>query len=64
LDAHRLTRYESQLGFGDKIVEALFQVYFFRGQDIGDREILTAIAMEAGLNDDATATHFAGMVIY
>ena len=41
-------------------MEALFQAYFFRGQDIGDREILTAIAMEAGLNDDAAATHLAG----
>ena len=60
LDAHRLTRYASRLGFGNAIVETLFQAYFFRGQDIGDQEILTAIATEAGLNGDAAAAHMAG----
>ena len=59
LNAHRLIRYASRLGFGDAIVETLFQAYFFRGQDIGDQEILTGITTAAGLNSDAAAAHLA-----
>ena len=38
-------------------MEALFQAYFFRGQDIGDTEVLVDAAAEAGL-DPAEARAF------
>jgi predicted DsbA family dithiol-disulfide isomerase len=38
-------------------VEALFQAYFFRGEDIGARDVLVAAAQSAGL-DPAEAGAF------
>jgi predicted DsbA family dithiol-disulfide isomerase len=58
-DAHRMIRFASQLGSEDAFVEALFQAYFFHGQDIGNHEILTFIAVALGLDSDAVAAHLA-----
>ena len=55
--SHRLVRWAAGQGRETEAVEALFQAYFFRGQDIGDLEVLTAAAQEAGL-DAAEARAF------
>ena len=52
LDAHRLIGLAQGFGAQDKIVEALFDAYFVRGLDIGDRGVLADIAAEAGLDRD------------
>ncbi len=60
IDAHRLTRFAARLGAEDAIVEALFHPYFLKGQDIGDRETLSAIAAVAGLDEKDAAAHLGG----
>ena len=49
LRAHRLVRLAQDRGKGSPMMEALFQAYFGRGQDIGDREVLMDAAMPLGL---------------
>lgn len=52
--SHRLIRYaEDQPGGQDAIVDALFEAYFLRGEDIGDTEVLVAAAQAAGLDPEA-----------
>lgn len=53
LDAHRLLRFAAGAGRQSQTAEALFQAYFLRGEDIGDRDTLAQIAAEAGLDADA-----------
>ena len=60
VEAHRLIRYAARSGAEDATVEALFQAYFLNAQDIGDREILVAVAASAGLEATAAAAHLAG----
>lgn len=48
-DAHRLIWLAGREGVQDAVVEALFAAYFTRGRDIGDLEVLAAVAGEAGL---------------
>ncbi len=55
--SHRLVRWAAGQGRDTETVEALFQAYFFRGQDIGDLEVLAAAAEQAGL-DPAEARAF------
>lgn len=61
LDAHRLIRWAAAAtepgaaGRQDAVVEALFRAYFTEGRDIGDRKVLIAVAVAAGL--DATLIH-------
>ncbi len=50
IDSHRLIRFAGGRGRQDETVEALFDAYFLRGEDIGDREVLSALAATAGLN--------------
>jgi predicted DsbA family dithiol-disulfide isomerase len=52
LDSHRLIRLAAAHGKQDAAVEALFQSYFIKGEDIGNREVLAAIAKELDLNED------------
>ncbi len=52
LEAHRLIGLAHGLGTQDKMVEFLFDAYFVRGLDIGDRGVLATIAAEAGLDRD------------
>ena len=59
IDAHRLIRWAEPAGLTDTIVERLFAAYFSEGRDIGDRQVLAAIAGEAGLDADAIAAHLA-----
>ena len=42
-----------------KIVQALFEAYFYHGKDIGDTEILVNIAAEAGMETDIVKRLFA-----
>jgi predicted DsbA family dithiol-disulfide isomerase len=50
LDAHRLIRFADEDGKADAVVERLFQAYFERGLDIGDRAVLAEIGRDAGLD--------------
>ncbi len=62
--SHRLIRYAAAGGAGaaggdggpgrqDAVVQALFDAYFLRGEDIGDLEVLTAAAQTGGLDAEA-----------
>jgi predicted DsbA family dithiol-disulfide isomerase len=56
LDAHRLISWAQARGDPEELVERLFRAYFLEGRLIGDREVLVAVADEAGLSaDDARA---------
>ncbi len=57
--SHRLIRYArlGEPGHQDAVVQALFDAYFLRGEDIGDLEVLTAAAATGGL-DAAAARAF------
>jgi predicted DsbA family dithiol-disulfide isomerase len=50
LRAHRLIRLAADEGCGVEMIESLFRAYFTQGLDIGDIEILTAIAALAGFD--------------
>ena len=50
LDAHRLIRWAASAGVQAKVVDRLFKAYFVEGRDIGDRNVLLAIAGECGLD--------------
>lgn len=57
VNSHRLIRYARQQGRQDETVQALFDAYFLRGEDIGNMDILAAAARAAGL-DAAAARDF------
>ena len=51
LNSHRLIHYAKDQPLGqDSVVEALFESYFSRGEDIGDLEVLAECATVAGLD--------------
>lgn len=50
VDAHRLVRWASAQGSGAEMVEALFSAHFTDGRDIGDTQVLTAVAAACGLD--------------
>jgi predicted DsbA family dithiol-disulfide isomerase len=49
LNAHRIIRWAGETGKQSEIVEALFIAYWNQGKDIGDINILSAIAETSGL---------------
>jgi predicted DsbA family dithiol-disulfide isomerase len=57
IDAHRLVRFAARYGYADAMVEALFSAHFTDGRDIGDHEVLVAVAEACGL-DGAAAARF------
>ena len=57
LDSHRLIRFAKPGAAQDRVVESLFRAYFCDGRDIGDIEVLVAIAAEAGLDRQAVRAH-------
>ena len=59
LDAHRLISWAQAQGSSEEVVERLFRAYFLVGRFIGDRDVLAAIAGEAGLSIDAARAHLA-----
>jgi predicted DsbA family dithiol-disulfide isomerase len=60
IDAHRLLRWAALEGAQGPVVDALFDRYFQRGEDISDRALLVAIAREAGMDGDVTERLLAG----
>ena len=55
--AHRLSLLAARAGCQQTVAEAVLQAYFVDGRDIGDRDALTAIAADCGL-DAATVRTF------
>jgi predicted DsbA family dithiol-disulfide isomerase len=49
VDSHRLIWLADQNGCQDSVVEEVFRAYFSEGQDIGSRQTLIDVAIEAGL---------------
>ncbi len=49
-DAHRLLWLSRIHGRQERVAEALFQDYFTEGRDVGNRGVITEIAMSAGLD--------------
>ncbi|MCR8845602.1 DsbA family oxidoreductase [Paenibacillus sp. SC116] len=49
-DAHRLTRYASDKGKGAQMTERLFFAAFTESQHVGNRDVLTDLAVEIGLD--------------
>lgn len=60
LDSHRLIRWADGAGVQDAVVERLFQAYFIDGRDIGDSQVLCALAAEAGMDGDLVTKLLAG----
>ena len=59
LDAHRLIAWAQARGGGEAMVERLFRAYFVDGRYVGDREVLAALAGEAGQDEGAARAHLA-----
>jgi predicted DsbA family dithiol-disulfide isomerase len=49
---HELLHLARARGAGDRVKEALLSAHFEHGEDIGDREVLVRIGVEAGLDAD------------
>jgi predicted DsbA family dithiol-disulfide isomerase len=52
--SHRLIRWAAGQNRQDAVVERLFTTYFVQGEDIGDHEVLTAVARDAGMDPELT----------
>jgi len=59
LDAHRLIWFAGSQGVQDAVMETVFKAYFIEGRDIGDRDVLTDCAVEAGMNRASVADFLA-----
>ena len=59
LDAHRLISWAQARDGAEDVVERLFRAYFLEGRFVGDREVLAAIAGEAGLSAEAARAYLA-----
>ncbi|HQU05584.1 MAG TPA: DsbA family oxidoreductase, partial [Acidocella sp.] len=49
VDAHRLIRHVAPLGIANALVHLIFRAHFIEGLDIGNTDVLTAIADTQGL---------------
>ncbi len=58
IDSHRLLHWAGEAGLQDGVVEVLFRRYFEEGADIGDREVLVAIAAQGGMDGDEVRARF------
>jgi len=59
VDAHRLIRYAAHPAIADRLVEAIFRAHFIEGLDIGNTEVLAALAAGHGLDPDAALAFLA-----
>jgi len=59
VDAHRLVRWAARFGRASEVVEAIFAAHFADGRDIGDAEVLAAIAASCGLKPAASRAFLA-----
>lgn len=57
LRAHRLVRLAQERGKGNQMIEALFQAYFVRGENIGDRTVLVDAALPLGFTEEEVQHH-------
>lgn len=55
LDAHRLIHWAGIEGRQQTVVSALFAAYWLEGRDIGDPDVLAAVAAECGMDGAAVA---------
>ncbi len=60
LDSHRLIRWALSAGCQDQVVGLLFEAYFEHGLDIGDTNVLTQIAAQAGMDSRLVADLLSG----
>ena len=61
LDSHRLVRWAAGQPLGQTaMVEALFDAYFAKGQDVGDVEVLARVAVAAGYDESDARDLLAG----
>jgi predicted DsbA family dithiol-disulfide isomerase len=51
-NAHRLIWLAQEEGVQDAVIESLFRAYFTEGQDVGDTDVLVAIATQSGIAKD------------
>ena len=59
MDAHRLVRWAARFGRADEVVEAVLAAHFTDGRDIGDANVLAAIAASCGLRPAAARSFLA-----
>ena len=59
LDAHRLISWAQARGSAEDVVERLFRAYFLEGRFVGDRQVLAAVAAEAGQDGAAVSAMLA-----
>ena len=52
VDAHRLVRWAAAQGRSRDVADALFAAHFADGHDVGDHQVLRAIAASTGLDPD------------
>jgi len=57
VDSHRLIDRAGRDGKQDAVVEALFQAYFMDGKDIGNVDMLVAVAEQAGMDGAAVRAY-------
>jgi predicted DsbA family dithiol-disulfide isomerase len=55
LKSHQLIHFAARQGDQDPLVERLFSLYFFEGEDIGEMDVLLDAASDVGLDRDAAA---------
>jgi predicted DsbA family dithiol-disulfide isomerase len=58
--AQRLILFAEQQGAADGVIRALFRALFQEGRDVGRREVLAAIAEEAGLDREEVSAFLSG----
>lgn len=60
LQAHRLLDFAWPQGLQNALAEALFEAYFCRGMFVGDNNVLTDLAVNAGMEREQVKTFLAG----
>jgi len=53
LDSHRLIHWSAAENCQNAVVDLLFHAYFEQGKDIGDRDVLSALSEQAGMDANA-----------
>jgi predicted DsbA family dithiol-disulfide isomerase len=59
-DAHRLSWFAAREGLQAAVVDGILKAYFVQGRDIGNEEVLSELAVDAGLERDCVAALLAG----
>jgi predicted DsbA family dithiol-disulfide isomerase len=62
MDAHRLIRWAGSIGpqVQNRVVARLFEVFFTQGGNVGDHEVLAAIARDCGMDESLVRELLAG----